>query len=224
MSITLIRVTIMYLLITFSIRLMGRRQVGELQATELVITILLSEIIAMPIEDNEIPILNSVVASLLLVSFEILSSVICMKSEKIRKLLQGNPIKIIDNGTLKQDEIKNLRLTLDDILESLREKDCFDINEVQYAILETNGKISIQLKPEYRNVTNIQNDSVPDDNGIVCPVICDGKRQRNNYEASNMNDKKIDKILKQSNISQSDVLLLTANKNGLISLIVKEKK
>lgn len=222
MGVTMIRVTIMYILIIVCIRLMGRRQVGELQTTELVITILLSEIVSMSIENNELPIANTITASLLLVAFEILSSVICMKSEKIRKLLQGNPIKIIDNGVLRQKEIKNLRLTLDDVLESLREKDCFDISQVQYAILETNGKISIQLKPEFRQVTTTDINKIPDDSGIVCPVICDGKRQKNNYEACNMNDKKIDKILKQSQINQSNVLLLTANKSGMITLIIKE--
>ncbi len=223
MGITLIRVTIMYLVITLSIRIMGRRQVGELQTTELVITFLLSEIVAMSIENTDLPLLNSIASALLLVAFEIISSVICMKSERIRKILQGNPIKVIDNGNIKQDELKKLRLTLDDLLEALREKDCFDINEVQYAILETNGKISVQLKPEYRNVTNQQNNSVPSDNGIVCPIICDGRRQTQNYSACNMNDKKIDKLLKQSNVSQKEILLLTADKNGLITLIIKEK-
>ncbi len=223
MSITLIRVTIMYLIITLSIRLMGRRQVGELQSTELVVTFLLSEIIAMSIENSDLPLLNSIVSALLLVAFEIVSSVICMKSEKIRKILQGNPIKVVDNGNLKQNELKKLRLTLDDLLEALREKDCFDLNEVQYAILETNGKISVQLKPEYRTVTNMQNDSVPEDSGIVCPIIYDGKRQSQNYSACNMNDKKIDKLLKQSNVEQKEILLLTADKNGLKTLVIKEK-
>ena len=203
---------------------MGRRQVGELQPTELVITMLLSEIISMSIENTELPLINTITASLLLVAFEILSSVICMKSEKLRKLLQGNPIKIIDNGILQQKEINNLRLTLDDILESLREKDCFDINQVQYAILETSGKISLQLKPEFRETINKDNNISTEDNGIVCPIICDGKRQKNNYSACNLNDKKIDKILKHSQIKQSDILLLTADKSGMITLIIKEKQ
>ncbi len=213
----------MYLLVTISIRIMGRRQVGELQTTELVTALLLSEIISMAIENNEMPLLDSIAAALLLVLFEILSSVACMKSERIKKLLHGNPIKVIDNGTLKQDDMKKLRLTLDDLLEALREKNCFDLNEVQYAILETSGKISLQLKPEFRTPTNSQMNSIPDDYGIVCPIICDGKRQAENYPSCNMNDKKIDKILKQSNISQENVLLLTADKNGPVTLIIKEK-
>lgn len=222
MAITLIRLLILYLLILGCLRLMGRRQIGELQASDLVVTILLSEIIVLPIEDNDIPILNSVAAVFLLTALEILLSAFSLKSEKIRKLFEGNPIPVILNGKLDQKALLKLRVTLDDILEALREKDIFDISKVQCAILESNGKISVQLKPDFEAVTcsdmqiQVQND------GTVFPIIYDGKIQIDNFEICNMNREKIDKILQQSGLCYKDILLLTANKNGAVSVIRKE--
>lgn len=122
MVLTILRIFILYVLATAAVRIMGKRQIGELQPSELVITILLSEIAAIPMQDTDIPLLNSVVAVLLLVAFEIISSVISMKSRGARRLLEGNAVTVIRDGKIDQKEIKRLRYTVDDLLTALRQR------------------------------------------------------------------------------------------------------
>ena len=136
---TIIRTFIIYCAVSLCVRLMGKRQLGQLQPGELVITILISEIAAMPIGDNNVPILNSIIPLFLLVSFEIINSLIDRKSVRFRHLTEGRPITIIRNGELLQKELKELRFTINDVLLALRQKDVFDIEEVEYAVVETNA-------------------------------------------------------------------------------------
>lgn len=224
MAVQLIRLLILYLLILVCMRLMGRRQIGELQTSELVITILLSEIAAIPLENNDTPILNSIMAVFMLTALEILLSAICVKSEKFRKLSQGNPITVIRAGTLDQGALKKTRITLDDLMEAMREKDVFDLTQVQYAILESNGKISLQLKPPKRNVTAEMLEISEPDSGMVCPVIYDGKIQYENFSLCGMDKQKLNSIVRQSGIPITEILLLTADKKGVVTCIRKEEK
>ena len=143
MVLTILRIFILYVLATAAVRIMGKRQIGELQPSELVITILLSEIAAIPMQDTDIPLLNSVVAVLLLVAFEIISSVISMKSRGARRLLEGNAVTVIRDGKIDQKEIKRLRYTVDDLLTALRQKDVFDISTVGYACKNSSKKMPI---------------------------------------------------------------------------------
>ena len=124
-----------------------------MQPAELVITILISEVAVIPMQDKELPLLGSAVPLLVLVSLEIFSSIISMKSIKFRSLVQGNSLVIIRDGKLDQKQMKKLRLTVDDVLEALRKKDVFDISKVEYAILETDGVLTVMLKAENRPVT-----------------------------------------------------------------------
>ena len=153
MFVTLIRTVILYVLAIVSIRVMGKRQIGELQPSDLVVTLLISQIISIPIQDTDIPLVNTLIPIFLLVGFEILTSVFNMKSIKFRTFMQGHPVVIINDGVLNQKLLKDLRFTIDDLLEALRQKDIFDIAQVQYAVVETNGQISVLLKPEYDTVT-----------------------------------------------------------------------
>jgi len=150
MIITVIRLAILYCVITAAIRLMGKRQVGELQPTELVVTILLSELVAIPIQDNSLPMTTSLIAAAVLVSVEILGSVIAMRSKGFRKLTQGNSVPVIEKGRVDFNQLRDLRITYDDLLEALRLKDVFEITQVDLCMIETNGQISVQLKPEHQ--------------------------------------------------------------------------
>ena len=201
---------------------MGKRQIGELQPSELVITLLLSEIIAMPMEDNDIPLISTVVPVMLLVAFEIITSAASMKSLKFRFLVQGHPIIIIRDGELQQKEMKKLRLTIDDILEALRQKDIFDISLVSYAIIETNGKMSVMLKPDFETVTNKNAGIAADDSGIPCVVITDGQIERSAFEDCNMNDEKLKCIIKKQNIDVGNTLLMTVDKSGKTVVIGRD--
>ena len=186
MFITLIRTSVLYLFVIAIMRLMGKRQIGELQPTELVVTLLLSEIIAIPMQDNDISLVSTIVPVLVLVGFEILISVISLKSVKIRSIMQGNSIIIIRDGKLDLKKIKELRFTIDDVLEALRQKDIFDISKVQYAVVETNGTISVMLKPEYEPVTRGDLSLEIRDCGMPCAVIVDGRNIKTDFNRFNM--------------------------------------
>lgn len=219
---TIIRTVILYLAAVFSVRLMGKRQIGELQPTELVVTILLSEIAAIPIQDNDIPLINSIVPLMLLVGFEILSSVIGIKSVRFRKINDGNPFIIIKDGVIDQKKLKALRLTVDDLLSALRQKDVFDISDVEYAVMETNGSVSLLLKPEKRGVTAQDMNITVKDSGFLCPVIIDGRIIGKHLSNCGFSRKKLDSALKKAKLSQDEVLLMTVDKNGKTEIIKKE--
>ena len=221
MFVTIIRTLILYFTVICVVRLMGKRQIGELQPSELVVTLLLSEIIAMPMENNDIPLISTIIPVMILVTLEIITSAISMKSLKFRFLVQGHPIIIIRNGVLQQKEMKKLRLTIDDILESLRQKDIFDISLVAYGIIETNGKMSVMLKPDYETVTNKDAGIKPEDSGIPCVVITDGQIERSSFDDCNMTEEKLKKIIKKQNIDVGNTLLMTLDKSGKSVVIEK---
>ena len=222
MLVTIIRVTILYLFVTIAIRIMGKRNIGELQPTELVITLLLSEIASIPIEDNSVPLINSLIPVMLLISFEIINSVISMKSIKFRSLSDGNPIIIIKNGELDQKELKKLRLTVDDVLSGLRQKDIFDINEVSYAIIETNGTLSVLLKSGSQNATKSDVKVKNKDAGFTYPVIVDGAIIKKNLAFCGMNKTDIKKELEKKKILKKDVFLMSIDANKNAQIILKE--
>lgn len=222
MTVTLIRLLILYALLLVCMRLMGRRQIGELQPSELVITMLISEIASIPMGSNDIPLLNSVAAILVLTALEILLSTLCLKSDRARKLLQGNPMVVVRQGEPDQQALRQLRLTADDLLEALREKDVFDLSDVQYAILEADGKLSLQLKPSAQNATAGMLDLQIPEKPLPCPIVYDGKPQRQNYGYVGMTDAKLHDVLRQNTLSMQDVFLLTADADGGIRIFRKE--
>lgn len=223
MAVTLVRTLILYLIIIFLIRLMGKRQIGELQPSELVITILLSEIASIPIQDNEVPILNSIVALFVLVAFEILSSVITLKSPKIRAYMQGHPVIVIRDGEIDYKALKKLRMTLNDLICALRQKDVFDIAQVSYAIFETNGKISVLLKPEYRGSTASDMEIYPKDKGMPFAVICDGKIATDVVNESGYDISKIKKLAISSKIPIEKILIMAVDSDGIAYIVRKDE-
>ena len=224
MTVTLIRLMILYVLLLCCMRLMGRRQIGELQPSELVITMLLSEIASIPLGNNDITLLNSVAAIIVLTALEVLLSALCLKSDRVRKLLQGNPKLVVRDGMPDQQTLRQLRLTVDDLLEALREKDVFDLAVVQFAILEPNGRLTLQLTPNERPVTAGMLGLQVADNGLLCPVIYDGKAQPKNYSACGMTQKKLQTVLQQNGLRLQDVFLLTVDTNGGVRYIRREKR
>lgn len=219
-----IRCAIIYFLVIASVRLMGKRQIGELQPSELVVTILISDVASMPLQNLEMPLLNSVISLLLLVMFEVLISVISIKIRPIRKILQGNSVMIIKDGKLIEKRIKVIRYSIDDLMEALRLKDVFDISQVQYAYIETNGSVSVELKPEFRTVTAQDMNIATSRNSIPCLVICDGKIIDREFDVCNMTTEKLRKILKKQNINEKDVLIMTVDSAGKTYIKLKEEQ
>lgn len=222
MLITLIRAVILYIAVIACIRLMGKRQIGELQPSELVITILISEVAAMPMQDTGIPLVNSIIPLLILVSFEIITSAISIKSGRFRSIMQGNSLIIIRNGILDQKQIKKLRFSVEDILEALRKKDVFDINDILYAIAETDGSISIMLKPEKQPVTTEMMNIETKNNGIQISIVDDGKLLLKQFKECQMDINKLNKILESNNLKLENILLMTANSGGEVNIIERD--
>ena len=209
MTITLLRAVIIYFSVIFAVRIMGRRQVGELSNHEFVITILISAVATIPLEDNEIPLANSLLPILIFISFEVLVSALSMKSAWFRDKLQGKPFVIIKDGRLNQNAMKSLRITVDDILDTLRQKDVFDISEVKNAVIETNGSLSVQKK---------------DDNGVFpIPVITDGAIISEYFARDEIRESEIRLHLTNSGYSANEIMLLTVDENGRLFVIKKEK-
>ena len=224
MFVTLIRTVILYIFAITSVRIMGKRQIGELQPSDLVVTLLISQIISIPIQDTDIPLVNTIIPIFLLVGFEIITSVFNMKSIKFRTFMQGHPVVIINDGVLNQKLLKELRFTVDDLLESLRQKDVFDISQVQYAIVETNGQISVLLKAEHDTVTRNDLKLLPDPQGLKCPVIIDGKIVTEDFKICNATTEKVETTVKKEKLQIKDVLLMTIDAAGNHTIIRKENQ
>lgn len=220
---TIIRTFIIYCVVSICVRLMGKRQLGQLQPGELVITILISEIAAMPIGDNDIPLLNSLIPLFLLVSFEIINSLIDRKFVGYRHLTEGKPITIIRNGEILQKELKALRFTINDVLLGLRQKDVFDIEEVEYAVVETNGTLSVLLKPNYRPATPKVLGKSEKNNGMPCAVVIDGKIIESSFKDCGITKKEVESKVKKETDDIKSVLLMTVDKNKKFNIIFKKK-
>lgn len=218
----LIRGIIIYITVIFAVRLMGKRQIGELQPAELVVTVLLSQVASMPFESLEVPLLSVISIIFLLISLEIVCSVVGMKIKSFRNLVQGNPILIIKDGQIDQKQLKNVRYSVEDLLEALRLKDIFDISQVQFAYIETNGSISVLLKNKFRPVTiedmNIKTSSTE----LPCLVISDGKIVKNHLEICRMTEKRLSAILKKEQLTPENIMLMTADKSGKYLIVKKE--
>ena len=156
MVIAFLRTIILYLFIIVGIRLMGKRQVGELEPSELVLALLIADLAAVPMQDFGIPLLTGIIPILTLLCLTMALSVLTMKSVRFRAVLCGRPSIIVENGKLHQREMQKNRFTVDELMEELRMKGITDLNSIKYAILETNGQISVLPYAAQQPVTEAQ--------------------------------------------------------------------
>lgn len=221
MAIVLIRAVILYIVITFSLRLMGKRQLGELQPSELVVTILISNIAAIPVEDSSVPMIMGIVPILTLVCLDVIMSGIMLKSAKVRKLMIGSPRIIISDGDILQKEMKRLRYTVDDLTEAMREEQIFDINQIHYAIVETTGKINFLLKKDYQPAErqDVQAGGSTDNPPSV--IIRDGITDKEQLRLLGLGEQWLTKVLRENNVGIKGVFLMTADRNGNHTIVKK---
>lgn len=205
---------------------MGKRQVGDMQPNELVITFLLSEIATVPIQDETQPIINGVIAVMLLVIVEIVFSVLALKSFHIRRLMSGRSIVIIKNGVIDQKAMRDVRMTVIDLVEQLRKQNVFEIEQVAFAVLETDGNLSIKLKGDYEALNKMSLDEYINGkakkDGLELPVISDGKIIKESLWALKLTEKDLQKMLKQT--APRDVFLMTCDRYKKFTLVTKEQK
>ena len=154
---TIIRTVLIYIFVSVAVRLMGKRQVADMQTSELVTTLIISEVASLPMQNIDQPLLSGFVPILLLVAIEIFVSIVMMKSRKIRGVVVGHPIVVIKDGTILKEELKALRISYEDLYSLLRQLEAFDIQNIRYAIVEPNGSLSVMNKEESASAENIQN-------------------------------------------------------------------
>ncbi len=222
MLITIIRTVILYIFVVVAVRLMGKRQISDLQPSELVVTLVIADIASIPMENTDKPMLSGIIPTLILVACEIIVSIIMMKNSKFRRAVCGSPVMVIEDGEILRDKMRTLRITTEDLCVQLRQLGVFSLEDVQYCIAETNGKLSVLVKPEKRNPTaEDMNIKIPD-TGIDTVVINDGEFLDNSMRLSNTNVEELNKILKKNNTKLEDIFIMTFNKNGDYNIIKKK--
>lgn len=219
--ITIIRTLILYIFVAFAVRLMGKRQLSELQPSELVVTLLIADLASIPMENNDKPILSGIIPTLILISCEILISVVMMKNSFFRKLICGSPVMVIEDGKILRDKMSSLRITTEDLCVQLRQQGIFSIEDVEYCIVETNGKLSVLQKPEKRTPSAEDLNIEISDEGLEVVVINDGEYLKSSMEINNTSVEEIENIIKREKVKLKDIFIMTYNKKGDYNIIRK---
>lgn len=220
-----IRTIILYLIIIVGIRLMGKRQVGELEPSELVLSLIIADLAAVPMQDFGIPLLSGVIPILTLLCVTMVLSVLTVKSVRFRALMCGRPSIVVRDGKLDQREMARNRLTVDELLEELRGQGYSDLTGVRYAILETNGRLSVlpyaHQKPPTAQLLGLQ----PEDGGLPLVIVSDGRLLKRNLTARGYDLRWLDKQVKGSGCSSHrEIFLLMVDQLGTVLLIPREGK
>ena len=216
---TIVRTVILYVFLTLGVRLMGKRQIGDMQPNELVVTLLISEIASIPLQDTSQPLLFGITAIFMLVVLEIAISVLAMKCRRIRKLMSGKSVVVIKNGEIDQAAMKNVRMTVLDLIELLRGQNVFDISTVAFAVLEVNGDLSVLLKSAEQTATAKDLKLTPKPAALPLPVITDGKIEHDSLDALRVSEEELQKLLKINKARVQDVFLMTMDRDKKINII-----
>ncbi len=225
MAIITIRTLIVFLCIYLSLRLMGKRQLGELEPSELVVAVLISDLAAHPLQDIGIPLINGLIPVAILLSCELIISWLNMKSSRFRSLCFGTPSVLLRNGKIMEKELKKNRFTLDELCEELRSRGVTDLSSVRYAVLETDGTLSVLLRVSEQPVTPSQLGINVSDGGLPVTLISDGKPVRKNLRFLGKDEAWLHRELSLRGISSPDqVLYMTVDDLDRIYLIPREER
>lgn len=222
MILSYLRTILLYLILIAVIRLMGKRQVGEMEPAEFVVTMLVANLASIPMQDTAIPLFSGLVPILTVLGMELVLSWLTLRSVLLRRIFCGKPVILIENGKLLQDNLRRTRVTLDELLCHLREKDVLNLESVQYAILETNGSLTVFPYPEY-TPASAKDAGVPvPPQSLPITIIEDGYCSPSNLARAGKNQKWLEQVLRDHHASKSDTLLLTVDSNGHVRWIGKE--
>lgn len=224
MLISIIRTIVLYAFVIFAIRIMGKRQISDMQPSELVATLIISNIASLPMQNTSQPFFSGVIPVVILVALEIITSAFMLKNSKFRRLVCGNPIVVIRDGVILQNQMRRLRLSNEDLFTQLRQQDVFNIEDIQYCIVETNGSISVLKKPEKRQPTAENLNIQIQDKKIQAVVINDGEILDNSLDLCHKDENYIYKILKKENKKVSDIFIMTLDGIGNYNIILKGKQ
>ncbi len=221
---TFIRVIILYILVLVIMRLMGKREIGQLQPFELVVAIMIADLASIPMSDVGIPITNGIIPILALLVMHILISILNMKSIKIREILCGKPRILIYRGKIDEKALKKERFTLNELQERLRSVNIINIGDVEYAILETSGQITVIQKPDKRTTTPKDFDMMPEYEGLPYDLVIDGKVMYNNLKILGKNYTWLEKEVGKFKMKPEDALIVTIDGANQIFCQGKAKK
>ena len=222
MLVQLIRTVILFGLIVIAVRLMGKRTIGELQAGELVVSMMLANVASVPMQDIDIPLSTGAVSIAALTSLEILLSAVMLRSSRIAKLIAGQPVVVISGGKLDENALRRLRMTNADLFEELRKAGAFDIRDVLFVIVETDGSMSILKKaaaePPDAQTMNAQ----PRENAVLLPLISDGTVDMTALSTIGRDERWLRGMVEKMGATQEDIFILAAAEDG--SSYIKLKK
>ena len=221
MTTILVRTIIIYIVLIIAMRLMGKRQIGELEVSELVTTLLISEVASLPITDSSIPITHTIIPIVSLLFFEVSTSTLSVSFPRLKNIFSSRPSTLIRNGRFCIKEMKEARLTADELIGELRLQGIVDLSEVLYAILEQNGKITVIQKAEYRTPSAKQLKIKTTETGICHIVIDKGVINKHGLLELGLNKTKLEKMLLSQQVKQKDVYLMIINDAGEVNLIQK---
>ena len=218
---TFIRTVVLYLCVVAAMRIMGKRQLGELQPSELVIALMISDLASIPISENDVPLTHGIIPIIALVLLELFFSVLVIKSEFMRRIITGSPVQIIKDGKLLMKRLKGLRICIDDIMEQLRLAGHSSIAEIDSAIIETNGQLSVIPKEAQRPVVCSDLNLSPKQTYVPHTVISDGVLRKRNLEGAGVSEEWLRKKLVRYNITDyKDIafLFVTDDKKIIIQI------
>ena len=222
MILSYIRTIILYLVLIFCIRLMGKRQIGQMEPSEFVVTMLVANLAAIPMQDEGLPLYGGLIPMLTVLGMELVLSGAMLRSIRLRKFLCGKPVILIENGRILQKNLRATRVTLDELTGHLREKDVLDIRSVQYAILETNGILSVFPFPSEAPASAKEAGIHPKDRFLPGTVISDGQLLRQNLQYAARDESWVHQVLGEYRASIAGTWLLTVDKAGHVVWLGKE--
>lgn len=224
MILAYLRTVILYLVLIAAMRLLGKRQLGQLEPSEFVVAMLIADLASVPMQNSGIPLLAGLVPILTVLGLELTLSGLTMASVKLRRLLCGQPVILIENGKILQDQLRRTRVTLDELTAHLREKDVLDISTVQFAILETNGNLSVFPFPSQRPAPAGQAKIRVEQQYLPLTIIDDGCFFPENLRRAGRDMVWLRQILTQNRSTLRDTFLLTVDRGGKVNWVGKEKK
>ena len=222
MILSYFRTIVLYLVLIGVIRLMGKRQIGEMEPAEFVVTMLIADLASIPMQDGAIPLLSGLVPILTVLGMELTLSWLTLRSVALRRLLCGKPVVLIDNGKLLQDNLRMTRVSLDELTGHLREKDVLDISQVQYAILETNGNLSVFPYPKHIPASAKDAGISAKPQYLPVTIIEDGFLYKENLKRAGKNRQWVEQVLTQRGATEKSTLLLTVDASDKILWLGKE--
>ena len=223
----IIRSILIYILVLFVFRIMGKRQIGQMQPFELVLTLIIADLATIPMAEVGVPVLHGIVPLLTLVILHFVLSQLSKLSPRVAKLISGKPVIVINPKGIDYDAMKKLDISIDDLFEGIRGQGYFSIEQVQYAIMETTGKVSVMPKAGFAPVTNDDLKNKVKESFIPVNLVCEGQIMKDNLSILDIDENFIEKFVKQKegkNAKIKDVLVFTLDKNGNAYFQMKGKE